>query len=136
MYCELIHGSSQSCTRFLLGKIARTFLMKIITAVLLFASFTGWSANILPISQPKLATQPTSRDNFVISGDGRLFTWKATTNGSGFVSNVFLHVAVPFPQGVTSWKAVSAGDGYFENDNNYGHILALGNNNQLYAWGK
>ena len=62
--------------------------------------------------------------------DGLLFAWGAGGYGqlgTGSKTNAYAPVMVSLPSGVTSWTRVCAGQF---------HSLALGNNGELYGWGR
>ena len=71
----------------------------------------------------------TSASAFIGVG-GTLYVWGMDqyqhTVASKSVAQDSIPVAIAFPSGVTSWKAVALGDF---------HIIALGNDGNLYAWG-
>jgi alpha-tubulin suppressor-like RCC1 family protein len=64
-----------------------------------------------------------------IGNDGNMYSWGSNAQGqlgNGTTGNSTTPVMVTLPSGVTSWKAVTAGAYY---------IIAVGSDNNLYAWG-
>ena len=87
------------------------------------------SAFVNRVYGQKLVNQSLSNASYVIDQNGNLYAWgdnKFGQLGIGDTTNRYLPVKVPFPDGVTGWIDVSA-------SNN--HCLAIGNDNNLYAWG-
>jgi alpha-tubulin suppressor-like RCC1 family protein len=70
-----------------------------------------------------------SNHSLAIGSDGNLYTWGNNGNGQlgiGNTTNQNTPVKVPFPSGVISWTAITAGSN---------HSLAIGSDGNLYTWG-
>ena len=78
---------------------------------------------------PQFAAQSASRSSYFIDAAGSLYVWGQNTHGqlgNGNTNNQLAPIRIPFPDGVTAWKSVAAGER---------HAMAIANNDQLYVWG-
>ncbi len=69
------------------------------------------------------------KHSLAIGSDGNLYSWGGNDEGELGIGNLFKQKTpqvVPFPNGVSSWIAISCG---------YLHSLAVGDDGNLYAWG-
>ena len=83
-----------------------------------------------PAYSQKLASESPSYSSYVIDKSGNLYVWGANGQGQlgiGNTTDQSTPQTVIMPTGVTSWVAVTGG---------YDHSLAIGNDGNLYAWGK
>jgi len=83
--------------------------------------------NDRPPPAPKLGLQPDSYSSYAIDGGGRLYAWGYNSLGQLGLGDNPTNMVVPFPSGVSRWRAIAAATH---------HLLALDQDGRLFATGR
>jgi alpha-tubulin suppressor-like RCC1 family protein len=95
----------------------------------LVAGLTIIASELCKAALPEICVQPNSSCAYIASSGGTLFSWGANIHGElgdGTTISTTNPVTVFQAEGLNGWRTASAGAV---------HVLAIGNNDQLYSWG-
>ncbi|HTR82430.1 MAG TPA: T9SS type A sorting domain-containing protein [Bacteroidota bacterium] len=110
------------------------FVFRAVSAVIVFVSLVALTS--APAVAQKVFSAPASYASAAIDASGNLWVWSydqythvgtsTAAPPSGTVPKDSTPVMVAFPSGVTAWTTVATGQT---------HVVALGNDGNLYSWG-